>query len=175
MPGVGLIGYTNRWEVRRRRVWTPPGRDPFRDRIGADRVARSILALPREGLPPAGSPARDPEGEIRLMRPYEMMVIIDGDVDDPKAQAWMKTVSEGVAAAGGTLHGKIDWWGKRQFAYPINKKPSGYYMVAQILAIPGSLDELERVLRLADDVVRHKLIRLPEVEAERRGMAVTAA
>ena len=110
-----------------------------------------------------------------MTRAYEMMVIIDGDVDDPKAQAWMKTVSEGVAAAGGTLHGKIDWWGKRQFAYPINKKPSGYYMVAEIIATPGSLDELERVLRLADEVVRHKLIRLPEAEAERRGMAVTAA
>ena len=110
-----------------------------------------------------------------MMRAYEMMVIIDGDVDDPKAQSWMKTVSEGVAAVGGTIHGKIDWWGKRQFAYPINKKPAGYYLVAEILATPGSLDELERSLRLADDVVRHKLIRLPEVEAERRGMAVEAA
>ena len=40
---------------------------------------------------------------------------------------------------------------------------------------PGALDELERTLRLADDVVRHKLIRLPDAEAERRGMAVGAA
>jgi small subunit ribosomal protein S6 len=48
-------------------------------------------------------------------------------------------------------------------------------MVAEILAGPGALDELERALRLADDVVRHKLIRLPDAEAERRGMAVTAA
>ena len=110
-----------------------------------------------------------------MKRAYELMVIIDGDVDDPKAQAWMKTVSEGVSAADGELHGKIDWWGKRQFAYPINKKPAGYYMVAEILADPGALDELERALRLADDVVRHKLIRLPDAEAERRGMAVTAA
>jgi len=110
-----------------------------------------------------------------MMRAYEMMIIIDGDVDDPKAQAFMKTVADGVATAGGELHGKIDWWGKRQFAYPINKKPSGYYMVAQIVAPAGSLDELERTLRLADDVVRHKLIRLPEPEAERRGMAVPAA
>ena len=106
---------------------------------------------------------------------YELMVIIDGDVDDPKAQAWMKQVTDGVAAAGGELHGKIDWWGKRQFAYPINKKPAGYYLVAEIVAAPGALDELERVLRLADDVVRHKLIRLPDAEAERRGMAIAAA
>jgi small subunit ribosomal protein S6 len=109
------------------------------------------------------------------MRAYEMMIIIDGDVDDPKAQSFMKTVTDGVAAAGGELHGKIDWWGKRQFAYPINKKPAGYYMVAEILAGPGALDELERALRLADDVVRHKLIRLPDAEAERRGMVGTAA
>ncbi|MCH9836135.1 MAG: 30S ribosomal protein S6 [Ilumatobacter sp.] len=110
-----------------------------------------------------------------MTRGYELMVIIDGDVDDPKAQAWMKTVTDGVSSAGGELHGKIDWWGKRQFAYPINKKPAGYYLVAEIVTAPGSLDELERSLRLADDVVRHKLIRLPEAEAERRGMAVTAA
>ena len=110
-----------------------------------------------------------------MNRVYEMMVIIDGDVDDPKAQAFMKTVADGVAAAGGDLHGKIDWWGKRQFAYPINKKPSGYYLVAQLVAAPGALDELERQLRLADDIVRHKLIRLPEEEAARRGIAVEAA
>ena len=110
-----------------------------------------------------------------MKRAYELMVIIDGDVDDPKAQSYMKLVTDQVAAAGGALHGKIDWWGKRQFAYPINKKPSGYYLVAEIVAAGGALDELERVLRLADDIVRHKLIRLPDAEAERRGMAVAAA
>ena len=110
-----------------------------------------------------------------MNRAYELMIIIDGDVEDPKAQAWMKTVTEAVTTAGGQLHGKIDWWGKRQFAYPINKKPSSYYMVAEVLAPGASLDELERTLRLADDVVRHKLIRLPDAEAARRGMAVSAA
>lgn len=108
-----------------------------------------------------------------MTRGYELMVIIDGDVDDPKAQAWQKNVADGVEAAGGSLHGKIDWWGKRQFAYPINKKPAGYYLVAEMVVEPGALDELERTLRLADDVVRHKLIRLPEAEAERRGMAIS--
>ena len=109
-----------------------------------------------------------------MTRAYEMMVIVDGDVDEPQAQAWTKKVADGVNAAGGQLHGKIDWWGKRQFAYPINKKPAGYYLVAEMIAEPGALDELERTLRLADDIVRHKLIRLPEAEAERRGMQVTA-
>jgi small subunit ribosomal protein S6 len=110
-----------------------------------------------------------------MTRGYELMVIIDGDVDDPKAQTWMKSITDGVKTAGGELHGKIEWWGKRQYAYPINKKSSGYYLVAEIVAAPAALDELERTLRLADDVVRHKLIRLPEAEAARRGMSITAA
>jgi small subunit ribosomal protein S6 len=109
------------------------------------------------------------------MRAYELMVIISGDVDDPKAQSWVKTVSDGIAAAGGSVHGKPDWWGKRQFAYPIDRKETGYYLVVEVVAPPGALDELERTLRLADDVVRHKLIRLPDAEAARRGMAGAAA
>lgn len=109
------------------------------------------------------------------MRAYELMVIIDGDVEDPKAQAWVKTVTDGITKAGGTIHGRPDWWGKRQFAYPINHKETGYYLVVEAVADAGALDELERTLRLADDVVRHKLIRLPEREAARRGMTGAAA
>jgi len=109
------------------------------------------------------------------MRAYELMVIISGDVDDPKAQSWVKTVTDGIAAAAGSVHGKPDWWGKRQFAYPIDRKETGYYLVVEVVAPPGALDELERTLRLADDVVRHKLIRLPDAEAARRGMAGAAA
>ena len=110
-----------------------------------------------------------------MMRAYELMVIIDGDVDDPKAQGWVKTVTDGIVAAGGSIHGRPDWWGKRQFAYPINRKETGYYLVVELLAEGGALDELERTMRLADDVVRHKLIRLPDHEAERRGMTGTVA
>lgn len=110
-----------------------------------------------------------------MTRAYELMVIIDGDVEDPKAQAWVKTVTEAITTAGGSIHGRPDWWGKRAFAYPINKKESGYYLVVECLAPAGALDELERSLRLADDVVRHKLIRLPEAEAARRGMVGSAA
>jgi small subunit ribosomal protein S6 len=109
------------------------------------------------------------------MRAYELMIIVDGDTDDTAAQAWVKTVSDAVAAAGGTVHGRPDWWGKRQFAYAINKKEYGFYAVFNVVAPGGALDELERQLRLADQIVRHKLIRLPDAEAERRGMVGTAA
>ena len=101
--------------------------------------------------------------------------LVGVDVDDAKAQSWVKFVTDEIAKAGGSVHGKPDWWGKRAFAYPINKKEAGYYLVVECLANGGALDELERQLRLADDIVRHKLIRLPDAEAARRGMAVSAA
>ena len=110
-----------------------------------------------------------------MMRAYELMVIIDGDVEDPQAQSWIKYVTDEITKVDGSIHGKPDWWGKRPFAYQINKKDAGYYLVVECLVAGGALDELERQLRLADEIVRHKLIRLPDAEAERRGMTVSAA
>ncbi|CAN5482729.1 30S ribosomal protein S6 [soil metagenome] len=109
------------------------------------------------------------------MRAYGLMVIIDGDGAHAKAQSFFKFVTDGIAAAGGNVHGKPDWWGKRQYAYPIDRKETGYYLVVELVAPGGALDELERALRLADEVVRHKLIKLPVAEAARRGMAIDAA
>lgn len=110
-----------------------------------------------------------------MTRAYELMVIIDGDLDDTPARAWIKSITDSITAAGGSVHGKPDWWGRRQFAYPINKKEYGYYVVFQLIATGGALDELERSFRIADDIVRHKLIRLPEHEAARRGITGAAA
>ncbi len=110
-----------------------------------------------------------------MMRAYEFMVIIDGDLDEPAAQAWTKSLTDSIEKAGGSVHGRPDWWGRRQFAYLINKKQYGYYVVFNVLAPGAALDDLERQLRIADDIVRHKLIRLPDAEASRRGMLGEAA
>lgn len=109
-----------------------------------------------------------------MMRAYELMVILEGDLDEQAAQGWVKTITDGITKAGGSVHGKPDWWGKRQFAYPINKKEYGYYVVMNLVAPGGALDDLERSFRIADDVVRHKLLRLPDAEAARRGITAAA-
>ena len=96
------------------------------------------------------------------MRAYELMVIFDGDLDEPAAQAWIKTVTDQIAARGGKVHGKADWWGKRRFAYEIKHKTEGYYAVFNLVAEPGALDDFERSLRLAGDVVRPHQIRQPQ-------------
>jgi len=109
-----------------------------------------------------------------MMRAYELMVIFDGDLDENAAHDKVKSVTESIVKAGGRVHGKADWWGKRQFAYQINKKDFGYYLVLNVLAPGGALDDLERSFRIADEVVRHKLLRLPDAEAARRGMTAAA-
>ena len=110
-----------------------------------------------------------------MMRAYELMVILDGDLEDTPARDWVTSITDSIAKAGGRVHGKPEWWGRRQYAYPIDKKEFGYYAVFNLLAPGGALDELERSFRIADDVVRHKLIRLPDAEAERRGLVESAA
>lgn len=102
------------------------------------------------------------------MRAYELMVIHDGDLDDVKVQEEIKDLRTRIEEVGSLK--KFDFWGRRKFAYEIDHKTEGYYSVYEILAEGGALDETERLMRLADNVVRHKLLRLPDAEAERRGM-----
>jgi ribosomal protein S6 len=57
--------------------------------------------------------------------------------------------------------GHVDFWGKRRLAYEINRKADGYYVVFQARSEPPAMVELSRVLSLADEVIRHKVLRIP--------------
>jgi len=108
------------------------------------------------------------------MRAYELMVIFDGDLEDADVGKWVKQTEE-LATGGGATLAKTDLWGKRKFAYEIDHKAEGYYLVIELTAENGAfIENLERQLRLADDVVRHKLIRLPDHEAEKRGLVAAS-
>lgn len=105
------------------------------------------------------------------MRAYELMVIFDADVADATIQKHLKSlISDTVEADSGSV-ASVDNWGKRRFAYRINHKWEGTYVVLEILLPEGKdLSGVDRALRLADDVVRQKIIRLPESEAAKRGL-----
>jgi len=103
------------------------------------------------------------------MRAYELMVIFDGDLDEA-AVAQAQTVATDALTGLGASIKKIDPWGKRKFAYEIDHKQDGTYLVLEFLTEGEDLAGFERSLRLADEVVRHKLIRLPDGEATRRGL-----
>ncbi len=102
-------------------------------------------------------------------RVYELMIIVDQDVDDAAGKAVIARTKELIEADGGTVP-TVDHWGRRRFAYAINHKHEGVYTVLEIVTGAPNLDEVDRYLRLADEVVRHKLIRLPDAEAARRGL-----
>lgn len=108
------------------------------------------------------------------MRAYEVMIIVDSDVDDASNRALYARITEIIEGDGGRI-AKHDSWGRRRFAYPINKKLEGVYSVLEIVTPATNLDALDRMLRLADETIRHKIIRLPEREAAKRGLLGASA
>ena len=103
------------------------------------------------------------------MRAYELMVIFDSGLDDLVIDDQVKSVTAQIGTRGGTA-ASTDRWGRRRFAYEIDHRQEGYYVVWELTADGADLEGLERSLRLADEVVRHKLVRLPDGEAARRGL-----
>ena len=108
------------------------------------------------------------------MRAYELMVIISGNLEESVAHSWLKNITNSITSVGGKVHGNPDWWGKRRLAYTIKKQDDGYYAIFNLLAPGGAMDEVERGFRISDDVLRHKLLRLPDDEATRRGLISAA-
>ena len=96
------------------------------------------------------------------MRPYEVMIILDAGLEEDAIKASLDRATEIIRSKGGNP-GRIDRWGKRRFAYELNHRWEGYYALLEAQAEPAAMAELDRALLLADEVVRHKVIRLPEV------------
>jgi small subunit ribosomal protein S6 len=103
------------------------------------------------------------------MRAYELMVIFESGLDDLVIDDQVKSVTTQIGTRGGTV-ASTDRWGRRRFAYEIDHRTEGYYVVWELTSDGADLEALERSLRLADEVVRHKLVRLPDREAARRGL-----
>ena len=95
------------------------------------------------------------------MRTYELMIITHGGLDEAAVQGVIERFTKLIADQGGSVE-KVDHWGKRQFAYEIAHMQEGYYTVIDFKLHTDGLNELDRQLRLADEVVRHKVVR-PEV------------
>jgi small subunit ribosomal protein S6 len=95
------------------------------------------------------------------VRPYETMMIFDPEVEESQVQEVLDRALEVVRSNGGTP-GTVDRWGRRTLAYEMNHKREGYYVVAEFAAEPKVSAELDRFLVLADPVMRHKIIRLPD-------------
>jgi small subunit ribosomal protein S6 len=95
------------------------------------------------------------------VRRYELMVILDPDLEErviaPSLDQFLGVVRQG----GGTVE-KVDVWGRRRLSYEIGKKVEGIYAVVDLTAEPATVKELDRQLNLNEAVLRTKVIR-PDV------------
>ena len=109
------------------------------------------------------------------MRAYELMIIYRGDLAEDAVDEPLGRALSGLAALGVAVDPeRVNRWPKRRFAYEIDHLNEGYYVVIEFVSAGVDLSGFERSLRLADAVVRHKLIRLPDSEAIRRGLLEAA-
>ncbi|ALV46816.1 MULTISPECIES: 30S ribosomal protein S6 [Arthrobacter] len=95
------------------------------------------------------------------MRPYELMVIIDPDVDERTVEPSLQKFLNVITNDGGTIE-KVDIWGRRRLAYDIQKKSEGIYAVVNFTAEPATAQELDRVLGINETILRTKITRPEE-------------
>lgn len=95
------------------------------------------------------------------MRRYEVMVILDPNLDERTVSPSLEQFLAVVRNDGGSVE-KVDVWGKRRLSFEINKVSEGIYAVIDLTATPDTVKELDRQLGLTEAVLRTKVLR-PEV------------
>ena len=101
------------------------------------------------------------------MRDYELMVVLDPNLDEAAVEALNTRVQNMVTQRGGTID-SLDSWGRRRLAYPIGRYRDGVYILSRFQMPPNAAAEIERALKLTESVIRHLLVRA-------EGLPATAA
>ena len=92
------------------------------------------------------------------MRHYEVMVILDPDLEERTVAPSLETFLNVIRNDGGKV-AKLDIWGRRRLAYDINKKSDGIYALATLECSPAAVAEMDRQLNLNEAVLRTKVMR----------------
>jgi small subunit ribosomal protein S6 len=90
------------------------------------------------------------------MRKYELVCIIQPDLDETAFKGALERVQGWVTEAGGSVD-KVDVWGRRRLAFPIRKQRDGQYVLMNVTLDPKSANDLERNIRYLETVLRHML------------------
>ncbi len=90
------------------------------------------------------------------MRKYELMCIIQPDLDETAFNGVLDKVKGWVGELGGKVD-KAEVWGRRRMAYIINKHREGQYVLLNVTMDPAATSELERNLRFQESIMRHML------------------
>jgi small subunit ribosomal protein S6 len=102
------------------------------------------------------------------LRDYELVFIVRPDLEDEAVQGLIDRVAGLIREYGGEVK-KVEPWGRRKFAYFINRYREGYYVLMQFVLNARRVADLERWLLLNEDVVRHLIVRLDEVALKAKG------
>lgn len=95
------------------------------------------------------------------MRKYELALIIRPNVEEEGQQAIVDRLSGMVTGQGGQIE-KVETWGRRHLAYPIKKVNEGVYYFIQGQFPTSVLPELDRTIKLTEDILRHMVVRMDE-------------
>ena len=99
------------------------------------------------------------------MHQYELMVILDPEIDERTVAPSLDKFLSVIRKDGGTVD-KVDIWGRRRLAYEINKKTEGIYAVVSLTSTGDATKELDRQLKLSEAVMRTKVLRAEEAIAQ---------
>ena len=99
-----------------------------------------------------------PTGGENVLRHYELMVILDPSLEERTVAPSLDQYLNVIRTAGGSVE-KLDVWGRRRLSFEINKKAEGIYAVVDLQATPEAVAELDRQLRLNENILRTKVIR----------------
>lgn len=103
-----------------------------------------------------------------MARDYELGVVINPEVGDEQARAIVERVTQIIGVNGGQVV-RVNAWGRRRLAYPIEHHRDGLYFFYDLILEPQSVAEIERGLRVIEDIIRHLLkLRDPRVVAQQR-------
>ena len=92
------------------------------------------------------------------MRDYELMVVLDPNLDEAAIEALSARIQNLITQRGGTVE-NVDNWGRRRLAYPIGRLRDGVYILTRAQLPPGAAAEIERALKLTESIIRHLLVR----------------
>jgi len=111
-----------------------------------------------------------------VTRDYELGFILQPEVNDEQTRAILDRVEQIVANHGGQVV-RVNQWGRRRLAYPIQHNRDGYYVFIDMILTPETVIELDRVLKVSEDVLRHMIKRRDPktVQKEREARAAAAA
>jgi len=104
---------------------------------------------------------------------YEVMLLLDAELPDERQNEIVTRTRELVERDGGTFESQ-DAWGRRRLAYEIDHKPEGAYHLLTFSSEPSTLDEISRVLKITDGVMRHLAVRRPKPGAAPTGPSPSA-